>query len=124
MSSATPIQTKRERTVASLRERCVDIYGLELGCASVTVGGKRCGASFTSSGHPNIGRPHERVNDFFAAWHQRWRATSYILSHNRDYGGPEPPPIDHDGVNDVFAEKASVVHYFYRGRWLALTGAD
>jgi hypothetical protein len=48
----------------------------------------------------------------------------YILEHYKWYGGPEPPPITHHGINDAFAEKASVVRYFYRGKWLDLQGAD
>jgi hypothetical protein len=48
----------------------------------------------------------------------------FIMPHHEAYGGPEPPPIDHQGVEDVFIEKASVVWYFYEGRWLRLTGAD
>lgn len=48
----------------------------------------------------------------------------YILEHYRMYGGPKPPPIDHQGINDEFTGKASVVFYFYAGKWLQLTGAD
>jgi hypothetical protein len=48
----------------------------------------------------------------------------YILEHYQAHGGPAPPPIDHQGINDAFLEKASVVHYFYQGKWLGLTGAD
>lgn len=48
----------------------------------------------------------------------------YILDHYREYGGPQPPPIDHDGIEDAFAGKASVIVYFYKGEWLTLTGAD
>src|SRR5262245_53490012 len=48
----------------------------------------------------------------------------YILDHYHAYGGPKPPPIDHLGINDAFVEKASVVLYFYQGKWLRLTGAD
>ena len=48
----------------------------------------------------------------------------YILSHYQAYGGPKPPPIDHQGINDAFLEKASSVHYFHEGKWLRLTGAD
>lgn len=48
---------------------------------------------------------------------------SYILAH-ATAGGPKPPPIDHQGIDDAFIEKASVVHYFHRGRWLGLCGAD
>jgi hypothetical protein len=48
----------------------------------------------------------------------------YILKHRRAYDGPEPPAIDHQGISDSFEGKASVVHYFYAGKWLELTGAD
>ena len=49
---------------------------------------------------------------------------AYIMEHYTAYGGPKPPPIDHQGINDAFVEKASVVLYFYQGKWLKLTGAD
>ena len=48
----------------------------------------------------------------------------YIQEHYEAFGGPEPPPLDHDGVNDAFVGKASVVWYWYEGQWLQLTGAD
>jgi hypothetical protein len=48
----------------------------------------------------------------------------FIVDHYKAYGGPKPPPIDHEAINDAFIEKASVVHYFYRGKWLELQGAD
>src|SRR5262249_8311023 len=48
----------------------------------------------------------------------------YILKHYEAYGGPKPPSITHHGIDDAFAEKASVVRYFYRGKWLELQGAD
>jgi hypothetical protein len=48
----------------------------------------------------------------------------YILKHYRAYGGPEPAAIDHQGINDSFVGKASVVRYFHAGKWLELTGAD
>jgi hypothetical protein len=47
-----------------------------------------------------------------------------ILEHAEAYGGPEPPSRDHDGVNDAFIGKASVVHYCHDGRWYLLQGAD
>ena len=47
-----------------------------------------------------------------------------IVGHYKAYGGPKPPPIRHDGIDDSFFEKASVIHYRYRGKWLQLTGAD
>jgi hypothetical protein len=49
---------------------------------------------------------------------------AYILEHYQRYGGPTPPPLEHDGINDAFIEKASVVWYWYGGRWLELQGAD
>ncbi len=48
----------------------------------------------------------------------------YILEHYQRYGGPEPPPITHAGIDNAFLGKASVVHYFHNGKWLRLTGAD
>ncbi len=48
----------------------------------------------------------------------------YITVHYERYGGPTPPPLDHDGINDIFVEKASRVWYWHEGRWLQLTGAD
>ena len=38
--------------------------------------------------------------------------------------GPKPPPIDHNGISDAFAEKASTVFYWYDGEWLRLAGSD
>jgi len=38
--------------------------------------------------------------------------------------GPLPKTLDHDGVEDAFAGKASVVSYLDDGRWLPLAGAD
>ena len=48
----------------------------------------------------------------------------YIEEHAAAYGGPKPPPIDHDGIDDAFAGKASGILYFYRGKWIGLQGAD
>jgi hypothetical protein len=49
---------------------------------------------------------------------------AFIVDHYQAYGGQKPPAIDHQGLNDAFIEKASVVHYFFRGKWLELQGAD
>ncbi len=49
---------------------------------------------------------------------------AYIEDHYREYGGPKPPPITHSGIEDAFLEKASTIHYYHRGKWLALQGAD
>ncbi len=48
----------------------------------------------------------------------------YIISHYKAYGGEKPPPIRHQGIDDAFVEKASMIHYRYRGKWLKLQGAD
>ncbi|MBC7926239.1 MAG: hypothetical protein H7039_11335 [Bryobacteraceae bacterium] len=48
----------------------------------------------------------------------------FVMRHYRAYGGPEPPPIDHHGIDDAFLDKASVTWYFHRGKWLQLRGAD
>jgi hypothetical protein len=48
----------------------------------------------------------------------------YILEHHARYGGPESPPIDHDGINSAVVERASTVLYWHGGQWLELTGAD
>lgn len=45
----------------------------------------------------------------------------YILEHHKRYGGPTSPPIDHDGINVAFVEKASSVLYREKGEWLSLT---
>ena len=49
---------------------------------------------------------------------------AYIMKHYTAYGGPKPPPLDHEGIDDRFVGKASVVQYFYQGKWLRLTGSD
>lgn len=48
----------------------------------------------------------------------------HILNHYRAYGGPKPPRIDHQGIDDGYLEKASYVLYYHRGKWLELQGAD
>lgn len=41
-----------------------------------------------------------------------------------DYRGEKPPPLTHDGIDDIFEPKASVVHYFSDGTWHRWPGAD
>jgi hypothetical protein len=48
----------------------------------------------------------------------------YIAVHASSYGGEVPPVLDHEGIDDGFMEKASVVRYWFEGEWLTLQGAD
>jgi hypothetical protein len=48
----------------------------------------------------------------------------YILDHYEAYGGPKPPPIDHNGLDEGFLGKGSATLYCYRGKWIVLQGAD
>jgi hypothetical protein len=48
----------------------------------------------------------------------------FILRRHRAYGGPKPPPIDHNGIDDAFLEKASITWYWHNGEWMQLQGAD
>lgn len=50
--------------------------------------------------------------------------TGYIRQHYQWYGGPEPPPLDHEGIENAFVGKASGIWYWYQGKWLLLQGAD
>lgn len=48
----------------------------------------------------------------------------YIIDHYYAYGGTKPPVIDHQGVEDGYADVSSRIHYFNNGQWLQLQGAD
>ena len=48
----------------------------------------------------------------------------HILEYYTWHGGPEPPPIDHEGIDSAFVGKASTILYWYKGEWLHLQGAD
>ena len=48
----------------------------------------------------------------------------YIIDHAKAYNGPLPPAQDHDGINDAYVEKASVVYFCHNGEWVQLQGAD
>lgn len=48
-----------------------------------------------------------------------------IRKYHEAYGGPTPPePLDHEGIDDAFLDKASTVLYWHNGGWLELWGAD
>src|SRR5439155_9650041 len=40
-------------------------------------------------------------------------AKDFILRHHDTYGGPKLPPINHQGIDDMFVGKASVVWYHH-----------
>jgi hypothetical protein len=47
-----------------------------------------------------------------------------ILNYQKNHGGTLPTKLDHQGISDAFAEKASKIHFCEKGKWLALTGSD
>jgi hypothetical protein len=47
-----------------------------------------------------------------------------IKDHAIAYNGPKPPLLEHEGIDDGFWEKGSVVWYYSRGRWIELAGAN
>jgi len=46
------------------------------------------------------------------------------MTDHAAFEGAKPPAVDHDGIEDAFAGKASTVLYFQGGKWVVLTGAD
>ncbi len=48
----------------------------------------------------------------------------WIRKFQRWFHGPEPPPLGHQGIDDGFEGKYSVIYYCYQGKWLQLQGAD
>ena len=48
----------------------------------------------------------------------------YILKNHESFGGPKPPPLDHQGIDDAFLDKASTVWYWHGRRWKQLNGVD
>jgi hypothetical protein len=52
---------------------------------------------------------------------------SFILDRHTAHGGPTPPALDHDGIDDIdnrATGKTSIVWYAFRGRWLKLQGIE
>ena len=69
-----------------------------------------------------LGKNPDDINRLFDGF-IRPVGRKFIMDHYRAYGGPKPPPIDHQGIESA-GESASVVLYYYRGKWLTLQGAD
>jgi hypothetical protein len=49
---------------------------------------------------------------------------SHIRRYAEAHGSLLPTRMDHDGLEDAFAEKASTIVYWDAGQWLSLPGAD
>ena len=47
-----------------------------------------------------------------------------IEQYHKNFGGPVPPPLKHEGINDNILEKASTVWYWHEDRWLELQGLE
>jgi hypothetical protein len=48
----------------------------------------------------------------------------FIRRQYERYGGAKPPVLSHDGINDLFLGKASVVWYLHDGKWLQVAGVN
>lgn len=69
-------------------------------------------AELTMTGEWTFGRAIDTVD------------STYIRTRYERYGGPKPPAISHQGINDIVVGKASSVWYWHSGQWLRLQGAD
>ncbi len=47
-----------------------------------------------------------------------------ILEYYKAFGGPAPPSLDHEGIEDATIGKGSIIYYCQQGNWLKLQGAD
>lgn len=74
---------------------------------------------------PDIGYL-QRIGDDIIGYSRNIEAADaqYIQEHHDPRSRTALPPLDHDGINDTFVEKASVVWYWSGSRWLQLAGAD
>jgi hypothetical protein len=50
-------------------------------------------------------------------------APEYIIRRRRE-GDPPPASVTHDGIDEAFVEKGSVVWYRYHGKWLGMAGSS
>jgi hypothetical protein len=51
-------------------------------------------------------------------------SATFIREHHDPRSGTPLPPLDHDGIDDRFIGKGSIVWYWSGGRWLQLAGSD
>ena len=47
-----------------------------------------------------------------------------MRSYHEAFGAGKTPRLDHDGIDDAFVGKSSIVRYWSAGKWLQLQGAD
>ncbi len=47
-----------------------------------------------------------------------------VRYHDPDHLGDPLPPIDHQGINDQYLDKAFLVWYYYDGQWLKVAAGD
>lgn len=47
-----------------------------------------------------------------------------IRTYAEAFSGEVPPGLDHEGIDDAFAGKASTIWYWHEDRWLRLQGSD
>jgi hypothetical protein len=47
-----------------------------------------------------------------------------IVDALRRHKRTDHPPITHDGIEDIFVEKASAIWYWHDGKWVQLPGSD
>jgi hypothetical protein len=51
---------------------------------------------------------HQHIRDAYETWRE----------------GPRPPPLDHQGIEDWYLEKAATILYWNKGEWVEWVGAD
>ena len=47
-----------------------------------------------------------------------------IQAYYEFFGGPKPPLITHDGLENIYIGKASTILYWYQDQWIGLQGND
>jgi hypothetical protein len=51
-------------------------------------------------------------------------APSKVIRRHIPHGNQPSPAIDHDGIEDAFIEKGSVLWYYSGEKWIRFAGAD
>ena len=81
----------------------------------------------TKFGEERIEAHYELTQDGALGGNIRAIATAgkqLMIASYRRYGGPKPPMIDHDGIEDGLAGKSSSISYFHNGKWIGWTSSD